>query len=159
MPHGSIFESPERETQTATDNLRHILVVDDDPMVCMAIEIYLQRNHFRVTIADGGDAGLRALEHEQFDLMIIDIFMPHMRGFESIRIFHERAPAVPLIAMSGYAFANLNSPAPDFLRMALELGAARCLRKPFTPHALLAAINDCFAEHRPDDIASSARLG
>lgn len=159
MPHGSILESPERETQTGTDSLRHILVVDDDPMVCMAIEIYLQRNHFRVTIADGGDAGLRALEHEQFDLMIIDIFMPHMRGFESIRIFHERAPAVPLIAMSGYAFANLNSPAPDFLRMALELGAARCLRKPFTPHALLAAINDCLAEHRPDDIAPSARLG
>jgi CheY-like chemotaxis protein len=92
--------------------------------------------------------------------MIIDIFMPHMRGFESVRIFHERAPAVPLIAMSGYAFANLNSPAPDFLRMALELGAARCLRKPFTPHALLAAITDCLAEHRPHgDLASAARLG
>ena len=39
--------------------------------------------------------------------------------------------------------------------MALELGAARCLRKPFTPDALLAAINDCFAEHH----AAAARLG
>ncbi|WP_410050528.1 response regulator [Bradyrhizobium sp. Bra78] len=160
MPHGSMIESPKREAQMGTDGLRHILVVDDDPMVCMAIEIYLQRNNFRVTIAEGGESGLRALEHEQFDLMIIDIFMPHMRGFESIRLFHERAPAIPLIAMSGYAFANLNSPAPDFLRMALELGAARCLRKPFTPHALLAAINDCLSEHRPDaDAASAARLG
>jgi CheY-like chemotaxis protein len=160
VPHGSIIESPNRESSTGTESLRHILVVDDDPMVCMAIEIYLQRNNFRVTIAEGGEAGLRALEHEQFDLMIIDIFMPHMRGFESIRIFHERAPVVPLIAMSGYAFANLNSPAPDFLRMALELGAARCLRKPFTPHALLAAVNDCLAEHRPDgDTTSAARLG
>ncbi|WP_407116198.1 response regulator [Bradyrhizobium sp. LMG 9283] len=159
MPHGSFIESPKREAHTGTESLRHILVVDDDPMVCMAIEIYLQRNNFRVTIAEGGEAGLRALEHEQFDLMIIDIFMPHMRGFESIRLFHDRAPAVPLIAMSGYAFANLNSPAPDFLRMALELGAARCLRKPFTPHALLVAINDCLAEHRSDgDIASAARL-
>ncbi len=146
MRHGSIIESPKRETQTTTESPRHILVVDDDPMVCMAIEIYLQRNDFRVTIADGGEAGLRALEHEQFDLMIVDIFMPHMRGFESIRIFHDRAPAIPLIAMSGYAFADLNSPAPDFLRMALELGAARCLRKPFTPAALLAAVNDCLAE-------------
>jgi CheY-like chemotaxis protein len=72
--------------------------------------------------------------------------MPHMRGFESIRIFYERAPSVPLIAMSGYAFANVNAPAPDFLRMALELGASRCLRKPFTPDALLGAINDCLAE-------------
>lgn len=159
MPHDSIAESPDREAQTGTEGLRHILVVDDDPMVCMAIEIYLQRNKFRVTIAEGGEAGLRALEHEQFDLMIVDIFMPHMRGFESIRIFHERAPAIPLIAMSGYAFANVNSPAPDFLRMALELGAARCLRKPFTPNALLAAIYDCLAEHRPDGDVAAARLG
>jgi hypothetical protein len=57
--------------------------------------------------------------------------------------------------MSGYSFADLNSSAPDFLRMALELGAARCLRKPFTPDALLAAIRDCFAEHH----AAAARLG
>jgi CheY-like chemotaxis protein len=125
-----------------------VLVVDDDPMVCMAIEIYLERHGFEVTIADGGEAGLRALEDSSFDLMIVDIFMPHMRGFESIRIFHERAPAIPLVAMSGYAFANLDAPAPDFLRMALELGAARCLRKPFTPAALLTVINECLAEAR-----------
>jgi DNA-binding response OmpR family regulator len=155
VPHGSILESPKREAQTGAGELHHILVVDDDPMVCMAIEIYLQRHNFQVTIAEGGEAGLRALENGRFDLMMIDIFMPHMRGFESIRIFHERVPAIPLIAMSGYAFANLNSPAPDFLRMALELGAARCLRKPFTPDALLAAINNCLAEYR----AAAARLG
>ena len=117
--------------------MTRVLIVDDDPMVCTAIGIYLERHGFDVTIADGGEAGLRALEDSSFDLMLVDIFMPHMRGFESIRIFHERAPAIPLVAMSGYAFANLDSPAPDFLRMALELGATRCLRKPFTPQALL----------------------
>jgi len=117
-------------------------------MVCMAIEVLLERHGFTVSIADGGEAGLRALEDTAFELMIVDIFMPHMRGFESIRIFHERAPKVPLVAMSGYAFANLDSPAPDFLRMALELGATRCLRKPFTPVALLAVINECLAESR-----------
>jgi CheY-like chemotaxis protein len=135
--------------------MARVLVVDDDPMVCMAIEIYLERHNFRVTIADGGEAGLRALDGSPYDLMIVDIFMPHMRGFESIRIFHERAPAIPLIAMSGYAFANLNTPAPDFLRMALELGAWRCLRKPFTPAALLTVIDECLAEARergPDQL-------
>jgi CheY-like chemotaxis protein len=71
--------------------------------------------------------------------------MPHMRGFESIRVFHERAPSTPLIAMSGYAFAQTTAPSPDFLRMALELGATRCLRKPFTPKALLASVNECLA--------------
>jgi DNA-binding response OmpR family regulator len=50
--------------------------------------------------------------------------------------------------MSGYAFANLDSPAPDFLRMALELGASRCLRKPFAPAALLTVINECLSEAR-----------
>ena len=128
--------------------MTRVLVVDDDPMVCMAIEIYLERHGFEVMIADGGEAGLRALEDSSFDLMIVDIFMPHMRGFESIRLFHERAPTIPLIAMSGYAFANLDSPAPDFLRMALELGAVRCLRKPFTPGTLLTAANECLAEAR-----------
>ena len=141
-----VSELPKAPIQARGIKMPRVLVVDDDPMVCMAIEIYLERHSFQVTIADGGEAGLRALEGTTFDLMIVDIFMPHMRGFESIRIFHERAPTVPLVAMSGYAFANLDSPAPDFLRMALELGATRCLRKPFTPAALLAVINECMAE-------------
>ena len=135
-----------------------ILVVDDDPMVGATIEVLLQRQGFDVTLADGGETGLAALEAQTFDVMLVDIFMPHMRGFESIRIFHERAPAVPLIAMSGYAFANLNSPAPDFLRMALELGAARCLRKPFTPVALLTVINECLSEARSRP-SGTAQLG
>jgi CheY-like chemotaxis protein len=141
-----VSELPKAPIQARGTKMPRVLVVDDDPMVCMAIEVYLERHDFQVMIADGGEAGLRALEGSTFDLMIVDIFMPHMRGFESIRIFHERAPTIPLIAMSGYAFANLNSPAPDFLRMALELGASRCLRKPFTPAALLTVINECLTE-------------
>jgi len=115
-------------------------------MVCVAIEVCLQRQGFEVTVADGGEAGVRALEGSTFDVMLIDIFMPHMRGFESIRVFHERAPEIPLIAMSGYAFASFDSPSPDFLGMTLELGATLCLRKPFTPNALLAAVNECLAK-------------
>ena len=120
-----------------------VLVIDDDPMVAMAIEVCLKRQGMEVTIADGGEAGMRELASQAFDVMLVDIFMPHMRGFESIRIFHERAPTIPLIAMSGYAFAGADTASPDFLRMTLELGATHCLRKPFTPQALLAAINDC----------------
>ena len=123
-----------------------ILVVDDDQMVCQAIEVCLQNQGFEVTVADGGEAGIRALEASAFDVMLVDIFMPHMRGFESIRIFHERAPATPLVAMSGYAFANIDPPSPDFHKMAHELGATYCLRKPFTAEALLSAINECLTK-------------
>ena len=136
----------QQNAQSKRNGMARILVVDDDPMVCMAIEVYLERHDFQVTVADGGEAGLRALEGSSFDLMLVDIFMPHMRGFESIRVFHERAPEIPLIAMSGYAFAAFDTPSPDFLTMTLELGATVCLRKPFTPNALLAAVNECLAK-------------
>ena len=72
--------------------MRHILVVDDDPHMGLAIRAWLKRYGFKVAIADGGTAGLAAIDHSTFDLMIVDIFMPYMRGFESIRMFHERAP-------------------------------------------------------------------
>ena len=129
--------------------MSRVLVVDDDPMVCAAIEVCLQHHGFEVMVADGGDAGLSALEASTFDVMLIDIFMPHLRGFESIRIFHERAPATPLVAMSGYAFANTPSPSPDFLKMALDLGATRCLPKPFRSDTLLATINECLVQPAP----------
>ena len=129
-----------------------VLVVDDDPLVSKTIEVCLTRKGFEVTVADGGESGMRALETADFDVMLIDVFMPHMRGFESIRMFHERRPDVPVVAMSGYAFANAER-APDFLRMTIELGAACCLRKPFTQDALLTVVNQCITS--PE---ASARL-
>ena len=86
--------------------MRRILVVDDDLHPRLAICAWLKRCGFRVAIADGGVNGLAALDDATFELMIVDVFMPNMRGFESIRIFHQRAPAVPLAAISGYAFSG-----------------------------------------------------
>jgi DNA-binding response OmpR family regulator len=125
-----------------------VLVVDDDPMVSAAVEIALDRHGFEVTVANGGESGLAALGSATFDVMLVDIFMPRMRGFESIRRFHERAPATPLIAMSGYAFVNIAAPSPDFHKLAHELGARLCLRKPFTTETLLEAINECLTKAR-----------
>ncbi len=126
-----------------------ILIVDDDPHICLAIRAWLRRYGFRVAIADCGADGLLALDTSTFDLMIVDVFMPNMRGFESIRVFHDHAPKVPLIAISGYAFAGPEASSPDFLRMALSLGATRCLRKPVRPATLLAVIDECLSEAEP----------
>jgi CheY-like chemotaxis protein len=122
--------------------MRRVLVVDDDPHIGLAIRAWLKR-YGRVVIADGGTKGLAALEKVTFDLMIVDIFMPNMRGFESIRMFHEHAPSVPLIAISGSAFSVPDASGPDFPRMAKKLGATRCLRKPFRPTTLLGVIDEC----------------
>lgn len=129
--------------------MRRILVVDDDPHVRLAIRAWLRHYGFRVAIASGGADGVELLQHSTFDLMIVDVFMPGMHGFEAIRTFHEQAPAVPLIAISGYAFSEPAAASPDFLRMALSLGATRCLRKPFRPETLLAVIDECLSEKVP----------
>jgi DNA-binding response OmpR family regulator len=129
--------------------MRRILVVDDDPHVGQAIRVWLQHHGFRVSTADGGPSGLAALGSGTFDLMMVDVFMPQMRGFESIRLFHERAPSVPLIAISGCAFAEVETSAPEFIRLATRLGATRCLRKPFKPTTLLAVIDECLKQAEP----------
>ena len=134
-----------------------VLIVDDDPLISGAIRLWLEGRGYSVETADGAETGLRALDAGTFDLMIVDIFMPHMRGFESVRVFHQQAPAVPLIAISGYVFAEQRAPAPDFLRMALDLGAARCLRKPFTPTTLLTVIDACLTEAADRERLSIAR--
>jgi DNA-binding response OmpR family regulator len=130
-------------------------MVDDDPMVCIAIEFCLQRGGFDVTVAGRGEAGITALKTSTFDVMLINILMPQTSGFGSIESIYERAPAIPLVAMFGCAFTTREWPSPEFLRMTLELGAKCCLRKPFTPNALLAAVNLCLT--RPALVAQLSR--
>lgn len=129
--------------------MRRILVVDDDRHVRFAIAAWLKGYGFRVAVADGSANGLAALDDGSFDLMIVDILMPKMRGFESIRLFHQRAPTVPLIAISGYAFAGTEANDPACLKLALSLGATRRLRKPFRPSTLLGLIDECLSEAEP----------
>jgi CheY-like chemotaxis protein len=120
--------------------MRRILVVGDDLHVGQAI---------RVATADGGATGLVALDNATFDSMVVDVFMPHMKGFEAIRLFHERAPTVPLIAISGYAFSGTESTGSEFLRPGTRLGATRCLRRPFKPMTLVGVIDECLWAAEP----------
>lgn len=117
-----------------------ILVVDDDKAVRAAIQMLLEHEGYEVVVADDGRSGIAAIDEGDFDLVIVDIFMPGMDGLETIREFHARDPDVPVIAMSGFMFRDSGSPAPDFLNMAAKLGAARSLHKPFRPQELLRAV-------------------
>ena len=85
--------------------------------------------------------------------MLINVFMPHRRGFDSIRIFRERGPNTPIVAMSGYAFANAER-APDFLRMTTMIGATSRIGKPFTRLQFLTVVADCL--HSSVSSAASA---
>jgi CheY-like chemotaxis protein len=123
----------------------YILVIDDDPAVLSVAELLLKRDRHDVAVAREASKGLRALESEPFDLVIVDIFMPEMDGLETINQVHRLRPGLPVIVMSGYQFEAAQAPRPDFLHMATELGASSSLKKPFRPADLLRAVASCLA--------------
>ena len=123
--------------------MARILVVDDDVLIRLTLKTVLESAGHAVVLAERGHEGAEAIEAYAFDLAIVDIFMPGMNGLETIKVFRESAPTLPVIAISGYVFRDASEPAPDFLRMAVDLGAAACLRKPFTPAQLLDAVRAC----------------
>jgi CheY-like chemotaxis protein len=120
-----------------------ILVVDDDSMIRLVVKTILERQGHTIVLAECGHEGAEAIEAFAFDIAIVDIFMPDMNGLETIKAFRRSAPTLPIVVMSGYAFRDANGPAPDFFRMAIDLGATACLRKPFTPAQLLHALQVC----------------
>jgi CheY-like chemotaxis protein len=123
--------------------LAKILVVDDDPAVQMTIRLLLERAGHSVVVAGDGQKGLSAFESEEFDLLFLDIFMPGMDGIETMRHIHRHRPAVPIIVISGRSLVPEASWEPDFLAMALKLGAVSSLPKPFKPAVLMDTVEGC----------------
>jgi len=123
-----------------------ILVIDDDTTVITAIKAVLMRSGFEVITAPGGKSALKAVEVYAFDLVIVDMVMEEIDGLETIRLLHEVAPKVPVIAVSGFMFKPSVPATADFLGLAAKLGIAYCLHKPFRPDELIAAVKACVGE-------------
>jgi CheY-like chemotaxis protein len=142
--------------------LARILVVDDDAAVQLTVRLLLERAGHAVVTADDGRKGLAACRNEDFDLLFLDIFMPGMDGFETMRLVREHRPQVPIIVISGRPISAEGDAAPDFLTMATKLGAISSLQKPFRPADLLAAVAGCLeaagrSSPRPAGSVASSR--
>jgi CheY-like chemotaxis protein len=142
--------------------LAKILIVDDDIAVQATIRILLERAGHSVVVASDGRKGLAAFQAGDFDLLFLDIFMPGMDGLETMRIVHQQQPLIPIIVISGRPIESDPAAGPDFLTMAIKLGAIASLQKPFKPAALLAAVAGCLEAAKrsssssipADDVAS-----
>jgi two-component system response regulator (stage 0 sporulation protein F) len=122
-----------------------VLLIDDDPAVRAAIAAILKRGKFGVFVAPEGSTGLDVFNSARFDAVVVDIFMPDMDGIATIRQLRAANPTIPIIAISGHAITNKRAGAPDFLGMAVKLGATCALQKPFHPNQLFDAVNKCLA--------------
>jgi CheY-like chemotaxis protein len=123
--------------------LARILVVDDDVAVQSTVRLLLERAGHSVVTAGDGRKGLSLCGTGDFDLLFLDIFMPGMDGFETMRMVRLRHPLMPIIVISGRPISEEPGSAPDFLTMATKLGAVSSLQKPFRPADLLAAVTGC----------------
>jgi DNA-binding response OmpR family regulator len=125
-----------------------ILVIDDDPLVRSAVGEALQRRQFGVFLAQDGETGLNVFNISQFDAVVIDIFMPGMDGLATIRKLRGISQEIPIIAISGHPVTLPAIGRPDFLGMAVKLGASRALQKPFSPNELVDVIRDSLISTR-----------
>ncbi len=123
--------------------LAKILIADDDAAVQTTVRLLLERAGHQVIAASDGRRALDQLEGGDFDLLFLDIFMPGMDGFETMRLVRQRYPSVQIIVISGHSIPSDQNPSPDFLTMATKLGAVRSLQKPFKPDALLQTVAAC----------------
>lgn len=126
--------------------MARILVIDDDAPVRTTVKLLLERRGHDVVAADDGRSGLKLIADGRFDLLIVDIFMPAMDGLETIRSVRGIAPDLSVVVMSGSSFRSTTVPAPDFLSMAVKLGATGAVQKPFKPQQLIATIERALAE-------------
>ena len=111
-----------------------ILVVDDEQFVRDLLVKILARKGHQVRGAADAQAALDALARETFDLVLTDVVMPGIDGFELLRRVKGAWPGMKVVVLTGYARRQSIS---DFLLY----GADEYLAKPFQVHELLAAVD------------------
>lgn len=111
-----------------------ILLLEDDVMLNRAITQYLQQTGHQLRSARDGNNCLRILEEESFELLILDINVPDINGFEILEKLHERNQIIPTIYIS--ALIDIEE-----ISRAFELGCYDYLKKPFHLKELTLRIN------------------
>ncbi|MGD9146917.1 MAG: response regulator transcription factor [Anaerolineae bacterium] len=109
-----------------------ILVVDDEPAIVQVIHERLAREGFQVHAAGDGAAALAAV-HESLDLIILDLMLPDMDGFEVLRRLRQGGSDLPVIILTA------RDDDVDVV-VGLELGADDYVVKPFNPRELVARV-------------------
>ena len=117
-----------------TQGAPRVLVVDDDERLREFVRVNLEMDGYEVREAANAEEGLAALEEEPPDLILLDVMMPGMDGFEMLRRVQEKhgVGTIPVIMFSGKV-------EDDTAERATEQGAQAFLGKPFDPQQLIAS--------------------
>jgi adenylate cyclase len=123
-----------------------VLVVDDDAINRMVLRRSLEQEGHAVSLAEDGRAALDLLRTERFDIVLLDVLMPEMDGFELLELLQGDESLRQVLVIMISALEDMES-----VVRSLEMGAEDYLPKPFDPVLLRARINGCLAKKRLRD--------
>ena len=120
---------------------KSILTIDDDSKLNSLITEYLEKNGFKSTTVENPKDGIVKLKNHHYDLLILDIMLPEMDGFETCKQIRKESD-IPIIMLTARGEVT------DKI-VGLELGADDYLAKPFEPRELLARIQSVLRRTEP----------
>ncbi len=112
---------------------RRVLVVEDDASIALGLRINLEGEGYTVEVAEDGERGLELVRAEQPDIVILDVMLPRMNGFEVLQTLRREGRQMPIIILSARN-AEMDKVT------GLELGAEDYVAKPFSLAELLARV-------------------
>jgi len=113
-----------------------VLLVDDDPFILKSIALSLEEKGYRVTTVDNGQGAIDLLNESLFDLILTDLVMGDVDGFQVLNAAKKRGPEIMVIIMTGYGEVNM-------VIDALRLGADDYTLKPCEPEELFFRMKNC----------------
>ena len=131
-----------------------ILLVDDEPSICELLRMYLEREGYQVESVSDGEAALEAFERLQPALIILDLMLPKLNGYEVCKKIRAQD------AMTAILMLSARDEDIDKI-IGLELGTDDYLTKPFNPHELVARVKAILrrTERVSPDGADPIRIG
>lgn len=119
-----------------------ILIIDDDEELCELVSEYLAVEGFDITSVNDGESGLKAALTGDYDMVILDVMLPKMNGFDVLRNLREESK-LPVIMLTARG--------DDMERIVgLEIGADDYLPKPFNPRELAARLRAILRRSAPE---------
>ncbi len=121
-----------------------ILVIDDEGGIRESLEVLLSLEGYSVKTANDGEQGLRVLEMESFDLVLLDLALPGQSGLDLLPQIKERQPETPVIMITAYGTV-------ENVVEAIRAGAENFVQKPWDNEKLLADIRSAVARYKAEE--------
>ena len=116
---------------------KKILIVDDEPNIVISLEFLMRREGFEVTVAQDGEEALRRIAEEQPDLVLLDVMMPKINGFDVCARLREN----PALADMRIVMLTAKGREAE-IRKGLSLGADGYITKPFSTRDMVTQVRN-----------------